>query len=178
MFPFAVTRTVAVAIPVEKVSVDPEVPTPAEPVKWLTLSGFDYGGNDMTGSPFTKSTQDECIDLCKETSGCAACLYAPSSKKCWLKSKLGVATRNADLALSVPPVPTSSSVSSWNKHLNEDHAGGDIACYTDGTMVDKCAALCAAHRDCKSYNEVSPLVGGGWSQGGCCVKTSDIIPYE
>ena len=62
VFPFAVTRTVAVAVPVEKVSVDPEVPTPAEPVKWLTLSGFDYGGNDMTGSPFTKSTQDECID--------------------------------------------------------------------------------------------------------------------
>ena len=143
------------------------VTTPAPPV-WLPLSGFDYPGNDMTGSPFQQLTQDQCSAKCQATTGCVAGQYAPSSQNCWLKNTLGDASGNADRVLLVPTVTT--GVAAWNKQANMDHGGDDIACYTDGSPVSKCASLCAAHGNCKAFNYVSSAFGGGWAKGGCCVK--------
>jgi len=150
-----------------------ETPIPPPSVPWLSMTGYDYVGNDMTGSPFIDITQDKCTELCKTTSGCIAAQYNPTIKQCWLKNKLGGASANANQITIIPPLSTTSPVSSWKKLTNQDIGGSDIACYTDGSSVDKCSALCALHGDCKSYNEVNSSIGGVWSKGGCCVKMKD-----
>lgn len=148
-------------------------PTPIAQVApaplWVSLTGYGFIGNDMAGSPFSDMTQDTCRDKCKTTTGCVAAQYSPSSRSCWLKSDMGAANINAD---SVVLIPTATGgVASWTKSIGFDHAGDDIACYTDGTTVDKCASLCALHKNCKAYNAVNSSAGGGWAKGGCCLKT-------
>ena len=38
-----------------------------EPVTWIPMTGYDYSGNDMQGSPFSDMTQEQCADKCKNT---------------------------------------------------------------------------------------------------------------
>lgn len=82
---------------------------------------------------------------------------------------MGAASINADKVVLIPTA--TGGVASWTKSIGIDRAGDDIACYTDGTTVDKCASLCAVHKNCKAYNAVDSSMGGVWSKGGCCLKT-------
>ncbi len=129
---------------------------------WSALTGVDFSGNDLslTGN----KTQDECENLCSSTSGCAAAVYSPLAKNCWLKSKLGEASNKTDRTLIVPPLISANAVSSWRKLLNQDIPANDLACFTDGSSPDKCAALCGILDGCKAYNQ---------SSSGCCLKKTD-----
>lgn len=172
------STTTTISTPVTSTPQASPVPVPAEP-EWLALANYDYSGNDMKGSPFINQSQDECTNLCQKTPGCVGAQYSPSTKNCWLKSKLGTATKNTDRVLVIPPMSTTSPVATWKKLSNEDHDKDDIVCYNDGSSADKCAALCALHGDCKAYNQIDKSAGlSDFPQGGCCVKkvSTPVVP--
>ena len=60
----------------------------------------DYAGNDIVGSvgqTVATANYELCCVLCRQTAGCTAFTFQPSTKKCWTKTARGTPTSNTAL---------------------------------------------------------------------------------
>jgi hypothetical protein len=136
----------------------------------VSIDNIDFRDNDIGLDVKVNSAMD-CASLCQKTNTCVAGVYAPSTKACWLKSKLDKVTYASDRTLLVAPATAQAPVRSWTQFTNMDHDHDDIACLTDGSRAEKCQALCNAHGSCSAYNEITyPASTALGTNGGCCIK--------
>lgn len=160
------STVIPVTKPTEPLETVPVVYTDELKRTWLPLSGHDYNGNDLGEFTFHPDKK-YCASRCENTPGCVAGLYNHLTTGCTLKSKLGEATPDPNVTLLVQQ-DTKGPISISKR---KDIDGEEIACYTAGEDATQCAALCAAHDQCKAYTRIERMSGTErWPRGGCCIK--------
>ncbi len=120
----------------------------ATPLAYLSISGADMPEQDMpvTGDDGKPASSQGtygpagCTAICNSNAGCAASIYSPSTKTCWIKSGLtpGKVSGNADRVLQIPDTGATGAPAN-----NYNYPGNDTVSLPLPS-ADDCSTLCRA----------------------------------
>ncbi len=129
---------------------------------WTTLTGMNYGGNDITS--IANSSKEQCQSLCASTSECIGALLGSETynNTCWIKNDL-TPTPNVDtnLAFYIPKTQDSN----WTKVSGMDYGGNDLS-IVENSSTEQCQSLCASTSGC-----AGALVGNETYGNKCWLKS-------